>query len=672
MVITIILFRHRDRAGTLYAFDLAGAAAGSLIVIFLLYRFSGPAIIFGASAFAFLAAAAFSTDRRRFAPLLFALAAFALLLVNDRTGLLTVRAIKSYATLAGQKGEGRKLFEKWSPVSRVAVFPPIQGEYGEWMRVTNDAGAPTVLYRASRETVASLVRHPQQIVYRLRKGADALIIGSAGGSDVMVALATGQRHVTAVEINPVIGELVTRRFADYIGHVFHHPRVDFHVQEGRNFAAGTSKKFDIIKITMIDSWAGAAAGAYIFNENTLYTYEALEDYYDHLKPNGIISVTRYYRWDEALRWTNTCVEFMRRNGIQKPEQRLIVVREQTRGYRRATVLLKKGLFTSGEIARIVAASQAKHVSIIHAPGVPRQMLDPSSESRAYRLLINGSDDERNAFVRNYPRVIEPSTDDKPFFFFMDRFGAMFDRKEQDEHPARLLAIPMLYLMLAFFGIVALCTILLPLVIYKRRALQGKRLLVDMAYFAAIGVGFMLVEISLIHRLTVFLGQPAYSFVVVLSSLLLFAGIGSAVSGFLSIRSGLPSVLALIVAAIVLYGIFTYDALIELMWLSVTARIATAVALIAPIGFGLGMCFPLAIRQLSRLHEEAIPWAWGINGAFSVFASALSLVIALNLGLKTMLFTGAVCYAAALLVALRWRRGHAGGGDRHEAYEPAPL
>ncbi len=671
MCITIALFRYSAKISTVYFSDLVGASLGCLIVVPLLFHFSAPSITFVASIFACLAALAFSIELKlRWVKVLLGVLAvifIVLFLANDRWELLKVVTIKSYSATTPQELETNKVFEKWSPVSRVAVFAPknktYKGQKYQTMRVTNDGGAPTLLYRFEGDfsKVGYLKADSLQIVNHLRPNADMLIIGSGGGVDVFTSLLFNQKKITAVEINPVIGKLVTKIYADYIGRIFEDPRVTLHINEGRNFTAGSKDLYDIIQITMIDSWAAAASGAYLFNENTLYTYEAVHDYYTHLKEDGILSITRYFYWDEALRLSNIFIQYLKDNGVDDIEKRLIVMVESERKYRRATVLLKKGVFVPDEISVAVNTAKQYGYSVVYAPQTSKENLDSSAYSNTFRALIDPkayAQKSRKDFIKSYPKNINPPTDNRPFFFFMRYFRDSF-RSDPEDHAARRIALPLLYGMFISFGVIGILTIFLPL--YLSRSAEIRRIqyrLRSLIYFVGLGIGFMLIEISLIQRLTIFLGHPTYSFVVVLATLLFSSGIGSMVSGVWAPGPAprkLLTVLVIILGLILIYILFLYDSFTAFMWLSKPVRILIAVVLIIPPGFFMGMCFPMGIQIVRKFHEHLVPWAWGVNGAFSVFASIFSLVIALNFGFKAMMGVGLVFYGVAYIVIYTLRK-----------------
>lgn len=661
LCISIALYRFADRINTIYAYDLVGAALGSVAVVPLLYTLSGPATAFLVSTASCVAAVTFARGPESRKVRAFLLAAVALslaaALLNDRLGLLGIERVKSYHAGWLQTSEPDKVFEKWSPVSRVTVHRPKLVDGQEVMELWADAGAPTVLRRFDDHDdrrLAPLDGDSRQAVHALKTGAKVLVIGSAGGTDVLAALRAGQKSVTAVEINPITVEVVSEVFADYIGDIFHDPRVTLHMHEGRNFVAGSSDLYDIVQITMIDSWAGAAAGAYIFNENSLYTLEAVRDYWSHLEPDGILSVTRYLAWHETLRLTNLMVEFLRSEGIRDPGSQLAILAETQSNVRRATVLLKKGALTPDDAARLRDVAARTQAALVHLPGATLEELDPSPIAANIRGIIAmpAIGEARAEILAGFPVDISSPTDDRPFFFFTSRLRDVLNPDATD-HPARRMAIPLLYGMLVGFTVVGLLVIILPLYLRSGSALRGTqgRTLV-LAYFALLGLGYLLVEISLIQRLTVFLGHPTWSFVAVLSTMLCASGVGSRLSERLPQGPrALALVLLGIAALVVVYVLLVYDRFIDLMWLSRGLRLLLSVTVVGAPALLMGMCFPIGIQIARRRSPVLVPWAWGVNGAFSVLAPILAIVLSLNFGLKTTLAAGGLCYAFGLLLVV---------------------
>jgi hypothetical protein len=217
-----------------------------------------------------------------------------------------------------------------------------------------------------------------------------------------------------------------------------------------------------------------------------------------------------------------------------------------------------------------------------------------------------------------------------------------------------MALPLLYGMFGFLALVCLLTVVVPLVLHRESSLrQMPCRWRGMAYFGCLGVGFMVIELGLIHRLTVLLGYPAYSFITVVTTLLLSAGLGSWLSGWGKVRGSrvfLCAVLAVVSLGVAGWAI-SFQQINVLRGLTANVRTVCVVGLLAPLGFCMGMCFPLGMEILRKLHPAIVPWGWGVNGACSVFGCAATLVIALNFGLTACLLVGSGCYLAALACML---------------------
>jgi hypothetical protein len=660
MCITIAITRYAGSLNVVYFYDLVGAALGALLFLPLLNWFSGPTLVLAASVAGAAASCLFVAGRQGWsakaaAATLTALS-LALFVLNDQQRFLQVSKVKAYRGKRIQSQEPAKVFEKWTPVARVAVFEPrIVGSGREMMQVTNDGGAPTNLHRFDGNIAGLqyLRRDMRQVAHHLKDDAEVLIIGPAGGRDVRAALAFGQAKITAVEINPATVELVKDRYADYIGRIFEHPRVTLHECEGRNFLTRTSECYDLIQLSMIDSWAGSTAGAYVFNESNLYTIDAIADYMRHLRSDGVLSITRYYESHEALRLVNVILAHLERENVPDAHMRIAVVLETGPGSgQRANVLLKNGQFTEEDAQRLVAAVRKAPHALVYAPHVEAgEMLD-TPYAREFRALLRPQQHgyrDREEFVRNFRHDVSAVSDDRPFFFFMDRLGDSLTLNSPGP-AARRTALPLLYGAFLFLGVMCLATILAPLLLARQARLpEMPSRFRALAYFGCLGVGFMVIELALIHRLTVFLGYPTYSFIIVVTTLLLSSGIGSWLSARGAIhrnRWALRGILGAVSLATALLAL-SFRQLDALRFLPDVLRAGVVVAALSPLGLMMGMCFPLGMHLLRKLHEGIVPWGWAVNGAFGVLGCALTLIVALHFGLTVCLLLGGACYLAAL-------------------------
>jgi hypothetical protein len=256
-------------------------------------------------------------------------------------------------------------------------------------------------------------------------------------------------------------------------------------------------------------------------------------------------------------------------------------------------------------------------------------------------------------IAGHPLNISAPTDDTPFFFHMLRLRDVFDTSLwQDQGIVRfnMTAVGVLGVLLVTVTVLTLSCILLPLLLSARRA-DFRGAAGHLLFFAAIGFGFMLIEISQVQRLTIFLGHPVYSLSVVLFSLLLSSGAGSLSTARLkpgdADRSGTIR-MVLLVLVLVAFGAITPTAVRHYEAAATTVRIAVAVAILVPIGFFMGMAFPIGMHRALREVPAMTPWLWGVNGAASVSASVLVVVISLAAGISTAFWVGTACYVVALI------------------------
>ncbi len=170
------------------------------------------------------------------------------------------------------------------------------------------------------------------------------------------------------------------------------------------------------------------------------------------------------------------------------------------------------------------------------------------------------------------------------------------------------------------------------------------------FFIAIGLGFMLIETSQMQRLIIALGHPTYGLSVVLFALLLSSGVGS------YLTSGVPDIVGgsagrrRLVALVLVLGVFGLITPAVARWsepMTTSIRVLAAILLLCPAGLMMGMAFPLGMKLASARARELTPWLWGLNGAASVLASVLGVVIALTWSISTAFWAGWLCYVLAV-------------------------
>lgn len=638
--------------GRLYFFDLAGAALGCLLLIPLLDALGAVNTVLAVSLVAAVAALTFelaAPARRssRLALLALCLASAALLTANARIGFLDVRHAK------GLPEAGNVIFSKWNSFSRITLWGSLENDSA---LIMIDADAATVLYRDGND----LARHRrlqwriEALAYQLRPAARALILGSGGGADVIMARLHAAREVVAVEVNPIIARdlMASEPFRSYSGALYEQAGVRLEVDEGRSFIRSRDDRYDVIQGTMVDTWAATSAGAFALAENNLYTVEAFEDYAEHLEPDGILSLTRWHLEppDQLLRLVSLARAMMEERSIDNPERHLILVRdvaEPSSGRAAATFLFKRSEFTASEVRAVEEAAARAGFTVLYTPATR-----PAND---FTRLIEAPDPTR--VWRTFENDVSPTRDDNPFFFHTTRLRSL---RKALAAPAEWrktnLGSFVLVSLLILTSVLTLAFILGPLALARGRLLRRDAAThAALLYFACLGAGFMLVEVVLVQKCLLFLGYPVYSLAVVLFSLLVFSALGSAATRRLGgdrLGARLRGLLAL-VAALVVAAVLTLSPLFSaLASLPRPARIALTILLLAPLGLAMGTPMPAGIRLLAGRRAELIPWAWGVNGAASVFGSVAALGLALGVGFNAALLVGAGLYLLALACVRR--------------------
>lgn len=645
-----------ERVHRVYFFDLAGAAAGCLLLIPLLDLAGGPntvlatAVLFALAACLWSALSAARLARRLSLATL--LVTVAILAVNWRWKVLDVRHAKG-RDLARQN----ERFVQWNSFSRVALA----GEPGSGM-IYIDADASTGIPwfdfdhwpEADRREALKL---GPSLPYLLRPGAKTLILGAGGGWDVARALASGSRDVTAVEINPIIADtIMRRRFAHYSAGLYWRPEVRLFIEDGRTFVRRSRERYQVIQATLVDTWAATAAGAYALSENNLYTVEAFQEYLEHLTPDGVLAFTRWGLQPprESLRVVSLAAAALEKLGETEPWRHVAVFREGTEEALAGWgvldhILISRRPFSSEDLVRLYESARER--------GLWPAYLPDQAIPGAFTELLRSRD--RRAFLRNYPFDVSPVTDNRPFFFYtvqprdLWNFLSRIGRSSADYQVNR--AVPVLFTLLGVSVLATALLVALPPLIRRDPAPRQARISTFLAYFVFIGVGYILIQVALVQRFVLLLGRPASALSVIIFSMLVASGLGSyfsrALAGEDARRLGVLLLLVVLAVAALALSAGPLTSL-AVAW-PMPAKILLAVLAVSPAAFLMGTAFPTGLAQLERRDPLAVRWAWALNAAASVLGSVMAVALALYLGLRETLAAGALMYAGACWMARRW-------------------
>lgn len=666
--VALVLTSFRSQVSRLYAADLVGAAFGSISIIWLLDAFDGVTAMLAVGVAAGLGAVAFSfgsgPSRRPVVRAVLVTAA-----ITSLVGINHVFEYEGRAPLAIQQVKGVTEepyeLELWNSHSRVVVRDepldaPVGWSWGsklpedasaEQKSIVIDGSALTVMTRFQGDlgAVDYLAYDATNAVHNLRSDADVFVVGSGGGRDVLSSLVFGQRSVTAVELNNEILDALKVRYGDFTGHLDQQPAVRLVNDEARSWLTRTEDRFDIIQISLIDTWAASSAGAFALSENSLYTADAWEMFLDRLDERGIFSVSWWQAGAqpvELYRLLGLANHALRQRGVSEPIRHMLMVSSVPSpglAHPVATLLVSPDPFDEADRERLAEAAERYGYGVTlsseHAD-------DPVAES----IASARSDAALSDSISGMNADLTVPTDDRPFFFLTSKFSNIFNPIQNDTFlGSRGQPVSTLFGLLLTTLLATAVLIAWPLIKTRDRMPAGLGTPL-VSYFAGIGFGFLLIEISQLQRLTIFLGHPTYALAVVLFTFLLFSGIGSFASNrVIASAAGWARHAPLIglVAMLVLFDRLTPLAIDTYAASTTPVRIAVAVALLSPIAFLMGMPFPVGITSAGERGGPTV-LLWAVNGATSVVATVLAIALSLNFGISAAYRTGAFFYVLAAL------------------------
>jgi hypothetical protein len=686
------------RANAIYASNLAGSAVGSLAVLAAIPLLGGPGAVLSAGALSMLAATVFTVGGETMVPHLPAVGSVSrwlpaaccllLLMLSVRTPRLFELRTSPYKTLSTSMllPDARLVFSRWNAFSRVDVVEStgihsapglslsfngqlprqlgLMVDGGNLSPITCIAAAPP---RADGDPADGLfLSHlPTALPYLMRPQAHALLIEPRGGLDLLVALNGGASSVVALESNPLVVQAVRQAGAGCGATPYDDERVAVVSEEARSYLRRSPEHYDIVLLSLSDTYQPVISGAYSLSESYAYTLEAFRDYVEHLGEDGLLVITRWIQSppSEELRACVLLAETLQRAAVGDPSERVVAFRT----WSTATILAKRTPFRSEEITQLKEFCTEHSFDLIYYPGIT------AAETNRYNVLSGTlhydtfhqvllSSSQRD-LLSDYPYEVSPPSDDRPFFFHYFKWGqtqAILQQLGKTFQPFGGSGFLILLALLALAVALSLGLVLLPLVVWGRRDFRSladfgdlKSAIPFLLYFFMLGLGYLFVEMPLLQQFILFVGQPTYSFSLVLFSILFFSGLGSLAAARFPLRRSLPIlVITTLAYPLLLSGLFAVTIGWPLPW-----RVLVAVLSLGPVGFLLGQPLPGGIRLLEQRAPQWIPWAWAVNGCASVLGSILAVLGAVTWGFSRVLAAGALTYLLAwvIIVFRQWRR-----------------
>lgn len=676
IVVTLALTKTDAPIGRLYAADLAGAALGCVLVVPLLNYsnissvalMAGAAAALGAFCFHRMTRARRSVSSLILTAVLVMAAAFNATRITDGIGVMYPKS----RLLWEQRDQID--WSAWNTHAYIVVGKPLPGPAffwgpgvgaekftgtSAWMLIDGGAGTPITQWNGDRAALDWVQYDITAAPYLLRRG-DVAVIGVGGGRDVLSAIWGNSTSITGIEINSNLLRALQGPYRSFAA-IADRPDVTLVHDEARSFLSRTDRRFDILQMSLIDTWAATGAGAFTLTENGLYTLEGWRVFLDVLKPGGVFSVSRWFSpktVSETSRVLALAVATLLERGARRPADHIIML---ARGPV-ATLLVSNAPFTEHDRRMVERISAERGYAVLVSPWTP-----PGDE-RLGGIVRSASVQELAAATAHPTFDFSPPTDERPFFFNMLKpasFYRLSDLSTVDVSlgggvaAGNLRATFTLVLLFVIATLLVVAVIVWPLLRSGLPAMSAARFATLVAYFSIIGFGYMLIQIPFLQRFSVYLGHPTYTFSIILFAMILFTSLGSAISDRLPIdRHPWVLKLPLAIAVVVVALTFAMQPLIDAtIALELPLRSLIVIACTAPVALLLGFCFPVGMSLVGRVSPDAAAWMWGINGACGVLASIVAVAISMWLGIHTNLFVAAALYALLTFPAQMLAQGH---------------
>jgi hypothetical protein len=664
------------RSGLIYGADLLGAGVGSVGILVLTALASPERGVFLISAIVLATSCILLAAPLRTAAIVISLAPLTIFLLQPEFGRLKISPYKGLEAALRYPG-ATHLRTYYSPEARVDTFrspaarfaPGLSLKYQhplpEQTGIAVDGGdisAVTAALDPARLAFLSFL--PAALPYEAGIGGRVLVLDPKGGLNLLLARRYGANEVIGLESIPIVARVYGEMMATVPGK----QRERLLTGTGRSWLMGGKEAFDLIDLPLQGASPSAAFG---MAEEYRLTVEAFREYLAHLRPGGALCVNLFLLPPPRieLRILATAATALEEMGVRDASRHVAVVRS----WGSLSILVKRSPLSGSEVRRIQRFARERWFDLVSLPGLTPEESNmyvrlPSDEYyRACAAVL--SPGMRKVFMDRYLFDIGPVRDDAPFFNHFLRLGNIretyrvmggkwqFFLEEGYLFPTILLQALVLSGLLILVPAVARArgggrrasaeSVSESTVIGRsgRTALRARRLL---PYFSLIGIGYMFAEIFLIQKLILPLGNATYALSAVLASLLTGSGAGSLLSQRYAVPRR-PLTLPVIALLIILYALLLTKAPILLTALAPPLRFAAVFIALLPLGVPMGIPFPVGMRLLGERDPSLIPWAWVINGSFSVLAPVMALMLALAAGFGTVAYLAASAYFLAFLV-----------------------
>ncbi len=671
--ITIGFLTVPHKIGLVYFSNMLGSGAGALFTVGFLFFLPVYHLPYTIALFSSLPVFLLFKSRR--AKQLLAVILFTAIVITLFVGIKQI-PISQYKPLsyALQNPDAEIVARETSPLSEITAVrssmireTPGQisnypySKYGsipEQIVLYFDGGSPSPIINFTGDTqpISYLDHTTSALPFHLDLPHDRVaVIGAGGGGDILLSLYHGAEDITAIEVDPSVHKLLAEDFAKFSGNLYHNPKISYLLEDGRGYLQKTPQTYELIKFPLLDAFTATAAGTNALAESYLYTREAIHLYLDRLTERGCLSFTRWLRTPprDFIKLLATVIEVLDERGVENPGEHLLAIRSWNTG----TLVVSPTAFSQRSIHQLQSFADDRWFDLIHHPTIE------SAEVNRFIVLKNPDyynatqallSPQRASFLAEHQFNLNPPEDNRPYFHHFFRWHSFIPLwKQLGSGSMRYLEWGYVILLATILqaGLTGILFILIPLWLLRSLNLLRPLPWIIIAYFAGLGLAYIFLEMVLIQRFMLFLNYPIYAIAVVLTALLCFSGGGSYLAHlnrefpFKTARTAI----IVILLTLLLYQ-FSFPLFFDLAagW-SDFFKILSSLLLLAPLAFAMGIPFPLGLQLLASKNQSLIPWAWAINGSFSVIGAGLATLLSVHLGFSAVIFISGGCYLIVLLL-----------------------
>lgn len=668
LAIGLVFVHYIHVIGKIYFANLLGSGAGGLLALLLTWFFFAKQLPAFISILPVLAGVMIIPNKRFFFHTGFTVAAIAVITwkIIQPPGLVLSQFKDISKTML--LPEAKIILQKTSPYGLVqAVSSPVL-RYAPGLSLTaqTTAGVKAAAFingdwigavteRNKTDTGFILDHSTLALPYIMAKRDKVLVLRSATGIDITHALGNGAKNIVAVESNAIILSALKNEFSAANDSLFWHPALQVHILEPRTFLLTDTSHYDLICLPMTGSFGGSA-GLFALQEQFILTKEAFREMWQKLNSGGVISISSWmdYPLRNPIKILATLVEVLESTGIQHTRNHIAAIRS----WGTISFVMTKSPLQEKEINNIRNFCEEKLFDPAILPGlIPEertqynQLQDSSFFIYADKLFSK----KRNEFYAAYDFNIRSATDNKPYFSQyikwknLNHLAAIFGNRSLP-----FFELGYLLVMITFIQITVVSFILIILPLFKM-GWKGKNKFSVFLYFGGIALGYMFVEMVFIQQFILYFGNPVYSASAVITSLLIFSGMGSYVSGyFQKSKKRMLIIISGIVVTLFVYSFILTPVLRQTVSAGLPVKLLTVFFLTGPLAFLMGIPFPAGLSKVSKTDSLQTAWAWGLNGCISVISTALATIVAVELGFTWVMFLAALAYCLPLIVWGMWR------------------